>query len=455
MINGFHRNTSGDFLRTILHKLGIDGAVASTLYNRFFGLFKTPLTMLFILRYLTAEQQGIWYTFNSLIPLTALAELGFTVIITQFVSHEYAKLKYENGIITGEQYNIDKLFSLIRYAIKFYTMIIPTAIVILLVAGSSFLNTQSFEILIAWYVFSLIGGLSLFGSLLQSIFQGLNKVRDIQKNIFLGSIVTTACNLAFLYLKLNIWALVIGNGVGLIVMLTFLYLKAPQFWKQLLHHNLTHTFPWFKEIVTLQWKYAVTWISGYLIFFLFVPAAYKYQGSIVAGQLGLTLSLIGAVSSIADPWVGTKLPQLNMLVATGKNKELIDLFTKSSIQSFIVTVMGSVGLLSILFVLSYFNFYQNRLLSIPLTAYLLLSNIPVRIILYLSMYLRAHKIEPFYLLSVLNAALIAFCVFVVFPRYGLLALIIGTNIVYWCIILPYAVYIYRSFNRTKQLMNVV
>jgi len=298
--------------------LGIDSSIGWSIINAVWGLFKGFISLYFLLRYLTIEQQGIWYTFINLGFLTSFADLGFTIIITQFVSHEYSKLTFNQGLVLGNIYNLDKFFSLVRFSLKIYFFITPIAVVILAVAGFWFFSTQSLLILIAWFVFSIVGGFSLIGSLLQSIYQGLDKVKEIQQNIFIGSFFTTIFNWALLFFKFNIWALVGGNVFGLLVMLFILYRKAPLFWKQIYHYKNLVKYNWFNEIISLQWKYAISWASGYFIFNLFVPAAYKIQGANIAGQIGITIGLIGVVSGISDSWLRTKVPKFNILVAIAR-----------------------------------------------------------------------------------------------------------------------------------------
>ena len=139
-------------------------------------MIRGPVSIVFIIQFLTPEQQGLWVTFLSLSALTIFAELGFTTIITQFVSHEYAKLAIENGVIVGDPHYRGRLFGLIQYALKLYIIVVPIAMVILGVVGYFFFMDQSSEVVTAWILFSVISGLNLFISLLQSIYQGFDKV---------------------------------------------------------------------------------------------------------------------------------------------------------------------------------------------------------------------------------------------------------------------------------------
>jgi len=132
--------------------------------------------------------------------------------------------------------------------------------------------------------------------------------------------------------------------------------------------------------------------------------------------------------------------------------ELKSLFFKSSVQSFIVFVLGACCLLMVMFLFTYFNFYPNRFLNMKLTLLLILSNLPMKVISYLAVYLRAHKIEPYYIISAVNALLIAFSVLVIYPRLGLLSLFLSMNIAYWFILMPFSIMIYRSFNKSQKLL---
>ena len=266
----------------MFHKIikiaGIDQDVLWNIYNKLWGLFKGPVTIFFILGFLTSAEQGLWYTFLSLGALTIFAELGFTTIITQFVSHEFSKLEESEGALVGDISSLNKAISLIRFSIKFYAYIIPTAIIILSVIGYFYFGKQLNDVYSAWLVFSIIGGLTLFSSLLQSIYQGLDKVKKTQQNILVGSVLMALSNWLLLYFKYGIWALVLGNFIGLIVMLVLLYRTAPLFWKQIYHFDQIDEHNWFNEIINLQWRYALSWISGFFIFFLYVPMVNKYEG---------------------------------------------------------------------------------------------------------------------------------------------------------------------------------
>ena len=117
-----------------------------------------------IIIYLSPEQQGLWYTFGSLAALSGLAELGFTLLISQLVSHEFSSLGLKSGYVIGKKHARDKLFSLIKFSLKMYFYIIPAACIILTVGGTYILIDQPPEIRFAWIIFSIVSAISLLVS---------------------------------------------------------------------------------------------------------------------------------------------------------------------------------------------------------------------------------------------------------------------------------------------------
>ena len=53
------------------------------------------------------------------------------------------------------------------------------------------------------------------------------------------------------------------------------------------------------EIFSLQWRIAVSWVSGYFIFYFFTPLIFMIYGPVVAGQFGLTFNMIRSLSTVS------------------------------------------------------------------------------------------------------------------------------------------------------------
>ena len=83
------------------------------------------------------------------------------------------------------------------------------------------------------------------------------------------------------------------------------------------------------EIFPMQWKIAISWVGGYFIFQLFNPVLFATEGPIVAGQMGMTLSILNAVLALSYAWVSTKVPVFSGFIARREFFKLDKLFNST------------------------------------------------------------------------------------------------------------------------------
>lgn len=97
----------------------LDRDVTHTALNQLYRLISGPLMLICIPLFLSAEEQGYWYTFTSVAALSIFADLGFTTIVLQFAAHEFAFLHYdENQKIDGDEFHLHKLADFFRFCMK-------------------------------------------------------------------------------------------------------------------------------------------------------------------------------------------------------------------------------------------------------------------------------------------------------------------------------------------------
>ena len=106
-----------------------------------------------------------------------------------------------------------------------------------------------------------------------------------------------------------------------------------------------------KEIFPYQWKIALSWISGYFIFQLFNPVLFATEGAVVAGQMGMTLSVLNAVQAFSMSWMNTKVPRLSGLIEMKQYTELDAIFNKTLKQMMTVCLVLLMGIFGVVFIL--------------------------------------------------------------------------------------------------------
>ena len=175
------------------------------------------------------------------------------------------------------------------------------------------------------------------------------------------------------------------------------------------------------DIWPLQWRMAVSWVSGYLTIPLFAPMLARAPGwgPIEAGRMGVSISVAAKIGDVAMAWMNTKAAPFGRLVALRQFKELDRLFFRSLAQSTALGVAGAASVWTLALVLSHHGSrYAARFLS-PLGLALMLCGFLISTVLSsMGIYLRAHKQEKFMVNSVLGAVYMVPTAWFLGHRYG-------------------------------------
>jgi hypothetical protein len=144
---------------------------------------------------------------------------------------------------------------------------------------------------------------------------------------------------------------------------------------------------------------------------------FAYQGAVVAGQMGMSLSIATALNTLAMAWVNTKAPMFGLLIARSEFAALDRLFFRSLRQATIVAVLLAWGVWVSFSLMRYLHIPLGARVLTPLALGLLFIAAVVNVVVFaLAVYLRAHKKEPFLWISVLTGVLTGLSTYL-FGRY--------------------------------------
>jgi hypothetical protein len=157
---------------------------------------------------------------------------------------------------------------------------------------------------------------------------------------------------------------------------------------------------WKGEIWPFQWRIALSWVSGYLIFQLFSPVIFRYWGPVAAGRMGLSVTMCSGILTVGIAWVNTKAPLFGMLVAQRRFDELDLVYFPSLRRSVAIVMAANCFIFSAVLFLGYtHNRLSARVLD-PLSLAFLMGATATNVFVFAqSVYLRAHKQEPYLALS--------------------------------------------------------
>lgn len=414
-------------MRRIASHLGIDRAVFFTLITRGWNIGAGFLSLVFIANFLTPSLQGYYYTFNSLIALQVFAELGLNFAIVQFASHEMAHLSWSaDGVVIGEAGAKRRLQSLLYFAFSWFGVAALLMVVVLLPAGFYFFDTgksavlPESSIMMPWGLLVVFAAANLFVSAASAILEGCGKVAHVAMLRLWQSMAAVPMGWLVLSIKWGLFALTLTSMMTFIIGFVWLYINYRHFFKDMLSHSTPLPgMHWRDEIWPFQWRIAVSWASGYLIFQFFNPFLFKTHGAIVAGQMGMTLQIITAMNGAAITWISTKAPVYGQLIATNQRAALDVLFRRGLLQSLGILIVGVVTLWLAVFYLNITGSpYAVRVVPLNLFTWLCVVCLANHIVFSEAAYLRAHKQEPFLGITVMGAVSTVILVVLFVPQWG-------------------------------------
>lgn len=277
----------------------------------------------------------------------------------------------------------------------------------------------------------MVTGLTLCVVPIWALLEGCNQVSNVYTYRLIQFVAISVVAWVAIYVGAGLWVASISGITGLLATMVPIGRRYGGFIRTiLLAQPKGPRLNWRTDILPMQWRIALSWISGYFVFSLFTPVLFHYQGSVVAGQMGMTLAFVGALMAVASSWVTPKAPRLAILIAQQRYSELDRLFWRITIVVFATTVVGALSIWLLVFALNRLHHpFANRLLSSVSTGYMLLATIIVSVSLPMSTYLRAHKKEPLLALSVIGGLLTGATVIVLGKYYSADGVAIGYLIV--------------------------
>lgn len=415
--------------RRFSQALAIDRAVFFALLGKIWSLPAGLVTTLLIASVFSPEMQGYYYTFNSVLAFQIFAELGLGSVVTYYASHEWAKLEIDGkGRLSGDPDSRSRLSSLARFALRWYAVAAIFLTASLAVGGYFFFASgrAQFPWWAPWLTLCVITGLTLCMVPLWALLEGCNQVGNVYLYRFVQVCASAVAAWTAIYAGAGLWTASISGLASLIVTGALIGRRYGRFVADILGEQQGARLKWRDDILPMQWRIAVSWISGYFVFSLFTPVLFHYHGPGIAGRMGMTWAFVSALVAVASAWVLPKAPQFGILIAQQRYAELDRLFWRITAIVCGVTAAGALGIWTVVFMLNEFHHpFAERLLPPSSTGYLLLATVIMSASLPMSVYLRAHKKEPLLALSVVSGILTGIAVVVLGKRYSAEGMAIG------------------------------
>jgi len=432
----------------LLHLLGLDWATSWAILQRVWQLLAGAVTIVLMTRYFDLPTQGYYYLFSSLIALQTFFELGLSQVVVNVCSHEWAVLRLEAGYVVGDATSRARLISLGRQLLVWFTAVQMLFFLVVGSGGAFYLGQKAavgWNWQAPWWSLVLLTAWQLWMLPWVAMLEGCNQVAEVNAARFLQIMIANVAVWIVIVSGGGIWALAAAGATRVVcdgILLGFCYRRffAP-FWSR----SRETGFDWRREIWPMQWRVAVSAWFAYFGFFLLTPVMFEYHGPRVAGQMGMTWTVVTAVQAAALAWVQTRTPRFGMLIREQRYEALDRLFVRvTGLALIAMLVAGFVYWCLLIGCLRQGWSFADRVLPPLPTALLLLAGWVQVLASALVSYVRAHKQEPFLIIGMLSNALIGLAIWVLGARYGPTGAGIGLLGVVTSVTLPVQLAIWRA-----------
>ena len=415
------------------HAVGLDRAIGFTLLGRGWSSIAGLVTLRLIAKHLSIDEQGYYYTFGSMVALQIVFELGFSSVILQLASHESAHVEItDEGHLVGELLPQQRLASVLQKSVRWYVVASLLMACSVIPVGMRFFATSAalhpqhpVAWLRPWIAVVLAATITFQIDPLFSFLEGCGYVPQVARTRFWQAFVGSLLAWGALLLHHGLFApalIIAGQAVAGIWWL----ITRRKLLTHLLRFDTADNRITFAEVWPFQWRIAVSWLCGYFLFQLFNPILLRYWGPAAAGQMGMSLTLMAALSSVTMSWIYTKAAPFGQLIARKDYAALDRLFFRSVTQSVVLCFVGAVTLwLGDVYLYAHHYGFAVRLLPPLPFGLLMCSPVFSQVVNSEALYLRAHKQEKFLYLSIFGAACTLLSSYFLGRRFGALGMVSG------------------------------
>lgn len=430
-------------------KISFSQAISFSLLYKAWQASAGLITIPIVVHNLDPAIQGYYYTFLSLIALQSFFELGFSIVISIYASHEWHKLRLvSGGEVSGDINALSRLVSLGQFVFKYFGF---ASVAYLIIAGTVGLYVlgkgQGADIswVGPWVLHVVFSAATLWLMPGLSLLEGCNQVASVAKFRLVQSLISNAALWLSLSAGYQLWSLPIFGCFGLAMLIGFICFRKKNFFKMFLYRPVSETLSWKKDLFPMQWRLAVQGLFSYLSFPLYTILVYYYFGAIEAGRMGMTLQIVAGIQTFSLVFLIARAPEFALLVASRKHSALVYRCKSAAYQSLGVMTFFCILIGIAILAATEFRLQQaSRVLDAGVFAVFSTGVIISGAVQVVAVYLRAHKKELLTTVGVISGLLYGVSAWFMCVQFGSQGIAISYAMTSGFVVLPLSLIVLKS-----------
>lgn len=439
----------------IKQKIFRDKNVFYTIVLRFWLALAGGVTIFVAPLFISEIEQGYYYTFLSLIGLVVLFELGFNQVLIQMIGKEFPFIRKVNGVYIGEEKSLDRITSLTLLINKWYKIGAIFFFLIVTLTGYLFFEinpiVNGVDWMLPWFLLTIGASVNLYYTSYSSVTEGLNQIGKISLFKLKQSTVGYLIMWFLLTIGMSLYAV---SAVALIASLSnfvFFEKKFPDynFFLKRKFANTENKLIWLRDVYPIQWRIALSWISGYFIYQFITPIVFYKLGAIEAGKIGMALNIFFAITTIGISFIIANSSKFAGYVSMGEFAKLDNEHRVVMIKSVFFSLLNiTFFFVAIRFLLYYDINVIERLPDTEVMIVLSIASIINILIIGFSQYIHIHGENPLYLSSFV-CGISSLVLVNLSSNYNILAVSISYLSLITFILLPWTYLVFKKFKKQR------
>ncbi len=365
------------------------------------------VTLLVLIRCLSVEGQGWYYSFLSLAAVYTIFDLGLSVVLSQQVAHQFVGLTWQaKGLLTGNAHQVQALQGFVRWAARRYCLLASLYWLVLCPLGMVFFymreSTESHLWMAPWVLLITSTAVSMLFIPFMAIVEGSGRVFEVYSLRLIQGVAGSLTCWAALLSGGGLWAAAMPATLGAVIAAAWLLGRRPHMLRMCM--GTVRPADLERRVWSLQWRTGLTWLSGYLLTQVYTPILFHFEGEKAAGQLGLSLTIANMLGLMAQSWLARSLPAMAAAAAQQRWMQLNRLFRRDFMYS-LVTYFAGMCVCLVLTAMIQGTSYADRLLEPAVFFALMLICLAGHVVGAMAAHLRSHLSEPLVWGAVMGAGI--------------------------------------------------
>jgi O-antigen/teichoic acid export membrane protein len=319
------------------------------------GLILLPV----ILHYLSPADVGLWFVFVALGSLAQLLEFGFQPTLARNTAYVYsgAQTLIKKGLSEPTRdnavLNLQLLGDLVRTARGIYRIVAIAASIALIGGGTLYISTlltpdqMPMLYLPAWIAFASGFVATFYFGYFNGLLQGRGDITAANKVMVITRVSLIALGAILVVLGYGLP----GLGVASLVSAAFGRLAASRYYfnparpeARQAHNHQGQMLVLFGTLWHNSWRLGLVNLGAFLIQRGSILIAASFLGLAASASYGMTITILMALSSIAQVIGAVQLPHMNVMQAKGNIVVLREIYGEILVLSWLLFLVGSLVL---------------------------------------------------------------------------------------------------------------